>query len=113
MVTHAIRNDRDVQVRSVVPDFQDPPAAEYLDAARYEDPASEVQEGAGGDQGAAGAGHGGGGLAEDVDIADEALIDEALVGPSLIGEGVGCDSCMGSVERGGSVSDKSSDRMHL
>ena len=108
VVNPAIRKDWDVQVRSVVPDFQDPPAAEDLDAARYEDPTGDTQESAGGAPGAAGAGHGGGRSAEDGDVADEALIDEALVGPSLIGEGVGGASALGSGARVASGVDKES-----
>ena len=108
VVNPAIRKDWDVQVRSVVPDFQDPPAAEDLDAARYEDPASEEQEGVDGKQGTAGVVEGGSGPAEDDGAGDEALIDEALVGPSLIGEGLGGASGLGSGARVASGVDKES-----
>lgn len=87
VVNPKIRKHWDVQVRSVVPDFQDPPAVEDVAAAQVED----VQE-----QDASG------GAAEDLPI------DEALIGPSLIGEGVGGASGLGSGARVASGVDKES-----
>lgn len=87
VVNPKITKHWDVQVHSVVPDFQDPPAAEDVAAAQVED----VQE-----QDASG------GAAEDLPI------DEALIGPSLIGEGVGGASGLGSGARVASGVDKES-----
>lgn len=69
----------DVQVRSVVEDFQDPPALEDLQAA--------------GEDGITGA---------------EGVVDEALLGPSLIGEGVGGVTDAGSGRRVASGVDRES-----
>ena len=73
----------DVQVRSVVEDFQDPPAYEDVVASSFED-ASAISEG------------------------DSELIDEALLGPSLMGEGLGGNTSAGSGARVASGVDKES-----
>lgn len=76
----------DVQVTSVVEDFQDPPAVEDVALAEYEVAESE-------------------GASEKE---TEAPIDEALLGPSLIGEGVGGSTQAGSGARVASGVDKES-----
>ncbi len=76
----------DVHVRSVVEDFQDPPAMEDLVASNYEDTAAD-----------------GTGEAPEFEP-----IDEALVGPSLIGEGLGGVTDNGSGMRVASGVDKES-----
>ena len=73
----------DVQVRSVVEDFQDPPAYEDVVVSSFED-ASAISEG------------------------DSELIDEALLGPSLMGEGLGGNTSAGSGARVASGVDKES-----
>lgn len=78
----------DVQVRSVVEDFQDPPVYEDVAAARYEDAGGVEDEG------------------EGTDGTD--LIDEALLGPSLMGEGLGGNTQVGSGSRVASGVDKES-----
>ena len=75
----------DVNVRSVVEDFQDPPPAEDLELAQYEDAAATPD--------------------------DPALAtpeDEALAGPALIGDGVGGSTQLGSANRVASGVDKES-----
>ncbi|OFT36865.1 DEAD/DEAH box helicase [Corynebacterium sp. HMSC08A12] len=76
----------DVQVTSVVEDFQDPPAVEDVALAEYEVTESE-------------------GASEKE---TEEPIDEALLGPSLIGEGVGGSTQAGSGARVASGVDKES-----
>lgn len=75
----------DVQVTSVVEDFQDPPAAEDIALAKYEGASEEEPD------------------EEPIDP-----IDEALLGPSLIGEGVGGSTQNGSGARVASGVDKES-----
>ncbi|WP_420097951.1 DEAD/DEAH box helicase [Corynebacterium sp.] len=74
----------DVRVRSVVEDFQDPPAVEDVAAAAVEP---------GGDG---------------ADVGDGVPVDEALLGPSLIGEGVGGATDAGSGSRVASGVDRES-----
>lgn len=76
----------DVQVTSVVEDFQDPPAVEDVALAEYEVAESE-------------------GASEKE---TEEPIDEALLGPSLIGEGAGGSTQAGSGARVASGVDKES-----
>ena len=75
----------DVNVRSVVEDFQDPPAAEDLELSAFEDTS----------------------VADD-DPALAGLVDEALVGYALIGEGVGGSTQLGAGNRVASGVDKES-----
>ena len=75
----------DVNVRSVVEDFQDPPAAEELELSAFEDTS-----------------------AADDDPALADLEDEALLGPALIGEGVGGSTQLGAGNRVASGVDKES-----
>lgn len=79
----------DVQVISVVEDFQDPPAAEDIALAKYE----VADEGA---------------STEEPEEEPIGPIDEALLGPSLIGEGVGGSTQNGSGARVASGVDKES-----
>lgn len=79
----------DVQVTSVVEDFQDPPAAEDIALAKYE----VADEGA---------------STEEPEEEPIDPIDEALLGPSLIGEGVGGSTQNGSGARVASGVDKES-----
>lgn len=76
----------DVQVTSVVEDFQDPPPVEDVALAEYEVAESEAAS----------------------EKETEELIDEALLGPSLIGEGVGGSTQVGSGARVASGVDKES-----
>ncbi|WP_353955894.1 DEAD/DEAH box helicase [uncultured Corynebacterium sp.] len=85
VVNPKITKSWDVHVRSVVEDFQDPPAYEDVAAARYEDADEEFGE-----------------------SEKEPLIDEALVGPSLMGEGLGGNTQVGSGARVASGEDKES-----
>ncbi len=85
VVNPRIAKDWDVQVRSVVSDFQDPPAAEIVDLSAGED-ATEDHPG----------------------LADGQPVDEALIGPTLIGEGVGGSSANGSGQRVASGVDRES-----
>lgn len=76
----------DVQVTSVVEDFQDPPSTEDVALAEYEGADSEAAS----------------------EKETEEPIDEALLGPSLIGEGVGGSTQAGSGARVASGVDKES-----
>lgn len=76
----------DVQVTSVVEDFQDPPSTEDVALAEYEVTESEAAS----------------------EKETEEPIDEALLGPSLIGEGVGGSTQAGSGARVASGVDKES-----
>ncbi|WP_426722001.1 DEAD/DEAH box helicase [Corynebacterium auriscanis] len=75
----------DVTVRSVVEDFQDPPPAEDVGLAQFEN-TTDPDDGAAGDE----------------------LEDEALLGPTLIGEGVGGNTQLGAGNRVASGVDKES-----
>ena len=112
----------DVRVRSVVEDFQDPPPAEDLELAQYEDTSNPI------DGGETVGGETAGSVRDDIAdkafasasehealLEDEALLvdeavpeDEALVGPSLIGDGVGGSTQLGAGNRVASGVDKES-----
>ncbi|WP_296214712.1 DEAD/DEAH box helicase [uncultured Corynebacterium sp.] len=81
----------DVQVTSVVEDFQDPPAVEDVALAEYE----VAEEGASARE-------------TEEALVDGAPVDEALLGPSLIGEGLGGNTHNGSGARVASGVDKES-----
>ncbi|CAM2759754.1 DEAD/DEAH box helicase [Corynebacterium jeikeium] len=82
----------DVQVTSVVEDFQDPPAVEDVALAEYEVAESEAASE----------------KETEEALVDGAPVDEALLGPSLIGEGVGGSTQVGSGARVASGVDKES-----
>ncbi|WP_260619943.1 DEAD/DEAH box helicase [Corynebacterium anserum] len=106
IVNPAITKSWDVQVRSVVKDFQDPPAREDIDAACYEDTAAVNEEGfAPRDEDETGLMDKGSAPSED---GESAPIDEALLGPTLMGEGVGGNTDNGSGARVASGVDKES-----
>ena len=97
----------DVKVRSVVEDFQDPPPAEDVELARFEDTsnpnAGGVAIGVSDECGAVAASE------DDGPVEDEALLeDEALAGPALIGDGVGGSTQLGASNRVASGVDKES-----